>query len=152
MLDSRTGQEPIQILIPSTLHIPRVVLLEENLLQYRLDLVTVIEEYLAIPKRKFLCQMIPSLNGCFRPGEEIADAAGLNSTCEITSEQNMHPMSFCHSMLIWNCRGSGSSQFLEDMNLILKEYRPSLAVIVDTNTTKEESESLITKLGFLIMW
>lgn len=103
---------------------------------------------MAIPKRDFLGQMIPILNGYFNQEEIRAGAADSNNSCETILEPSHQAMVFPHTMLIWNSPGNNSAKYLEDLKCMISEHNPTMAHIVDSKKKTEEVDSIIQQLGF----
>lgn len=54
------------------------------------------------------------------------------------------------NVMSWNCRGAGSSEFLHEMKKILKEYRPSVIVLLEPRIRSERADKFATAWGRIV--
>lgn len=50
------------------------------------------------------------------------------------------------SLLSWNCRGAGSHEFLQEIKDVMKEHRPSIAVLLEPRISGATADAVCEKL------
>lgn len=83
--------------------------------------------------------MIPTLRKDLRLGQIQCNSRGLRTFCKTSRLINADLMAFPLTFLIWNSRGVGSQEFMQNFHDLMGECHLVLVMILDTRQSQKNT-------------